>query len=721
MKDRKQWVCWRLDGVRGGKPTKVPVTIGGYGASTVEPSDWYSYADAIEAAHKFDGIGFVFTDNDPFVGIDLDNCLLDGGEIADWAVEILDRFAGSYAEISPSGNGIKIICEGSNPLPAGKRSMIADGAVELYDRGRFFTITADVWDGSTATDKQDAINWLASTRFIIPQPKPLALPSEIVGDGDAMARAEAYLQTMEPSISGSGGHDACYRAACKMVIGFNLTTEQAYSLLASVFNPKCQPPWSEKELWHKVNSANKEAGQRGGLLDSNRMSVLDGVDLSGILSPNVIDTLPSDEDIDDDEQFLAGMVPDDGLLRGIFDYYWDTKLTRSNCIGLAIAVSFCEAIFGRRIKSHTGIRTNDYNIVVAPTVSGKEACKEVMLSLSEAGIAAGNLPPDFQILIPGGLQSGNGLMSEVAAMRCGICVCDEFGEYLESILDTKKGNAHTKKIGTNLLDLYGASSSQYLGDAHSGGRRNTIVQPHFCLLGMSTHDIFDAVTEKAIHGGLLNRMAFWPLQNRPPLHFPDQIDSTVPSELAERIGQWFAWQPGFDGEFPQPVTLDMEPGPKLRWETHAVDIRRRMDTEAGMRSALWGRSAARAMKLAMVHCAARMISVPSSLEDFPVTIEDQDIEWGIKLSNWLTRAACDLIAESVHDSRGGMVARLIMELVERGPVTRRQIARKHRRLSAAEIAAAAESLESSGAICIDRTMSKGASGTEIATYSLPHR
>ena len=110
----------------------------GKAAKINDSSTWGSFQDALEccARHQFEGIGFVFADTDPFVGIDLDECIDDAtGEISSEAAAIVERF-GSYTEISPSGKGLHIIVEGH--LTEGGRKK--DG-IEIYDRGRFFTVT----------------------------------------------------------------------------------------------------------------------------------------------------------------------------------------------------------------------------------------------------------------------------------------------------------------------------------------------------------------------------------------------------------------------------------------------------------------------------------------------------------------------------------------------------------------------------------------------------
>lgn len=70
-----------------------------------------------------------------------------------------------------------------------------------------------------------------------------------------LRRASAYLGAMPAAVSGQGGHNATYAAAVALVHGFGLSQEEAMQLLLSKYNVRCQPPWSERELQHKVRDA----------------------------------------------------------------------------------------------------------------------------------------------------------------------------------------------------------------------------------------------------------------------------------------------------------------------------------------------------------------------------------------------------------------------------------------------------------------------------------
>jgi hypothetical protein len=148
-----QWVCWRAIPKPDGKADKIPVNprTGG-NAMSDNPQTFGEFTATVKYFQnkKADlaGVGFVFTKNDPFAGIDLDNCRdKTTGEITDSAKAILDSFR-TYCEVSPSGTGIKLFLEGKLP---GKGISDHARGIEIYDAGRFFTVTGDWVRGYPST------------------------------------------------------------------------------------------------------------------------------------------------------------------------------------------------------------------------------------------------------------------------------------------------------------------------------------------------------------------------------------------------------------------------------------------------------------------------------------------------------------------------------------------------------------------------------------------
>ncbi len=168
LRQMVQWVVWSFE-VRDGKKTKVPYSpMTGRRAAVNDPDCWVSFEDAIKflgIAKGVDGIGFVFSEADDYCGVDIDGCIV-AGEIKPNAMKIIEQLGG-YTEISPSGKGIKIIVRAK--LGEGRRGK----GIEIYDRGRFFTVTGQkIHDmaGEVIPERQEVIDSLANE--VSPKAKP---------------------------------------------------------------------------------------------------------------------------------------------------------------------------------------------------------------------------------------------------------------------------------------------------------------------------------------------------------------------------------------------------------------------------------------------------------------------------------------------------------------------------------------------------------------------
>ncbi len=168
LKAQKRWAPWVtkwLPKARGGegKWDKRP----GLGRSTAKPNTWLTYDAALAELKrhpgKYAGLGFVTTGQQLFVGIDLDHCVHDG-VIAPWALEII-RQLDSYAEISPSGTGVRIMVLGQVPNDWTNH----ERGIEVYggNTSRFLTFTGAHIPDSPADVRQAQVGVLAAleTRY----------------------------------------------------------------------------------------------------------------------------------------------------------------------------------------------------------------------------------------------------------------------------------------------------------------------------------------------------------------------------------------------------------------------------------------------------------------------------------------------------------------------------------------------------------------------------
>ena len=185
LRELDQWVLWRAE-ARDGKHTKVPYRVreSFVRASSTDPTTWASFEQAIATAHLADGIGFVFTEADPFCGVDLDLELPE----ADRAAIALQL--ASYTEWSVSGQGwhvvIRASLNGRGRHPAG---------IGIFDRGRFFVFTGQHVTGTPGTIEERQVELEAVLAEYLPREEPTREPRPAqpvdLGDRELLERAFA--------------------------------------------------------------------------------------------------------------------------------------------------------------------------------------------------------------------------------------------------------------------------------------------------------------------------------------------------------------------------------------------------------------------------------------------------------------------------------------------------------------------------------------------------
>jgi hypothetical protein len=267
LRERPQWIVWRYEEHQG-RELKVPYAPRtGCRASSTNPETWAAFAEAAEvyAAGNYDGVGYVFTKEDPFAGIDLDDCLGSDGTVAEWARQIVDTF-GTYTEISPSGQGLKLFLRGKKPAfadctkkgfgPAGT------GKVEVFDDKRYFTLTGHVPPGSPSDvqDCQEALDALCR-RLWPPKGDGSASHAaasrdrQIPGtDEDRTSRCLGVMRRMHME-DHNDGSKRLLAAACRCV-EHDLTDAQAVACIRAYAAERPFPTaWSDGDILKRLRSA----------------------------------------------------------------------------------------------------------------------------------------------------------------------------------------------------------------------------------------------------------------------------------------------------------------------------------------------------------------------------------------------------------------------------------------------------------------------------------
>lgn len=170
LRDIPRWICWDyMDYGDGKKARKVPISAGGdYGTNYNDPSAWRSFDAVMREANDRGGlgVGFVFSDEDDIVGVDLDNCYDEQQWTKPWAADVCNVFSGAFCELTPSGMGLHFI--GKSPRIAGRTRIELPGgigAVERYSENRWFTFTGNPICDGDVIDISLPMEWLERQYF----------------------------------------------------------------------------------------------------------------------------------------------------------------------------------------------------------------------------------------------------------------------------------------------------------------------------------------------------------------------------------------------------------------------------------------------------------------------------------------------------------------------------------------------------------------------------
>lgn len=107
-----------------------------------------------------------------------------------------------------------------------------------------------------------------------PQLRVVNAPATYATTDQKTERARRYLAKIPAAVSGDRGHTQTFNAVAHVMIGFDLDPDTTYDLIASDYNPRCDPPWNEKQLRHKIRSvAERCTRERGYLLTDSRRPV----------------------------------------------------------------------------------------------------------------------------------------------------------------------------------------------------------------------------------------------------------------------------------------------------------------------------------------------------------------------------------------------------------------------------------------------------------------
>lgn len=536
MKNYVQWCCWRYEETDTGKPTKVPYSPKAWGkmAAVDDPTTWCSFDEAVAGLSQgYDGIGFVFTEQDPFTGIDLDSPKdhLNAEEkkaIEARQIKVFETFD-SYSERSPSGQGLHIIVRGK--VKAGRKR----DAIEVYSNRRYFTMTGNVFRDAPIVDRQAPLDILWDQMG-----QGAAKVNGFYGDAFRTNDNQYVLDQACRAQNGEkfqallvGNWQQYYQSQSEadfafvdIVAFYTQNREQIEEIfMASALGQrsKANRPDYKEYMINKAFDRMLPPIDIDGVLNQINETLAavhsptpKGLPLpvsseTPVAGPGAVSVVANDDgphSFNDFNLMLWKTQPLGGFLGAIQKFIYDQSPRQVFEISMVGSIALMAGITGRAFNiSKSGL--NHYILALASTGAGKEAIASGVEALMKAVSERVSFANDF--IGPADMASGTGLIRELGSkpIPCCVSIMGEIGLRLKSMSGPNPTAADTG-LKRALLDLYQKSGNDQVvrKSVYAKAIDNTedIKAPAFTLVGESVPSRFyEALDEGMISDGLLPR------------------------------------------------------------------------------------------------------------------------------------------------------------------------------------------------------------------------
>ena len=405
------------------------------------------------------------------------------------------------------------------------------------------------WTGTLRTFPEALLPKITTPSWTPSRYQSIAKDSEYI-----VQRAAAYLHTCDPAVQGQGGHSKLLWAAVSLVHGFLLPDRVAYDLLASHYNPLCDPPWNlqdkgdHADFCRKISEARKLSPQRppGWLLmddlPDDAMSdeelqlfienSIEEANTKAIASATEANVTPIKPHLGPSKDVeLKFLLNPTGLLGEICAWINRSAFRSQPYLTLGCALAFLGTLFGRKIRDEADSRTNLYCMGIAPSSAGKNHAPRMIMNLcAEAGC----------LDLLGGSEFASDVSIETRLQHnpSTLFLCDEIGFLLAAVKNTR--NPFTYKIVSTLMKLYSAANGVYIGREYKDTANRIMVdQPCCSLFGFSTPErFFNALSPEELQDGWLSRCLVFYSGTRPAKRRGVR-DCSIPHALAKKVNDWY--------------------------------------------------------------------------------------------------------------------------------------------------------------------------------------
>lgn len=529
----RQFVLWKYEDIGAQRPTKVPYQISGEMANVTDSRTFCSFDEAIAERFNYSGIGFVFTENDPYTFIDLDDPSGDPTNI-ERQLKIFREFD-SYAERSPSKTGLHIIIKGS--IPQGRRR----SKIEVYSSARYATMTGDVYNNAPIGEYQDKLNLLYE-QMGAGSPQTIQYNGnalETTKDLDIISMAKAAINGEKFDLLYKGHWQDLYQSQ-----------SEADLALINMFAFYTQNETQITRMFRQSPLGARPKAKRNDyinwMIKKSFDQMLPPIDIDGfkIAMERFSNATPSRAPIVDTSTLLLPSISvvqssislPSGLMGEIAQFIYASSPRQVPEIAIAGAIGLMAGICGKAYNiSGTGL--NQYVILIAQTGAGKETMASGIDKLMNS--VKLQVPTSAGFLGPAEIASGQALVKYINSHPCFVSILGEFGIRLQSI-SNPHANGSEKNLLRIMLDLYNKSGhhQSFRPSIYSDKEKNIseTKAPAFTILAESTPETFyNVLNEDMVSAGLLPRFLIIEYKGKVPYLNENAVNVEPSFQLVERF------------------------------------------------------------------------------------------------------------------------------------------------------------------------------------------
>ena len=363
--------------------------------------------------------------------------------------------------------------------------------------------------------------------------------------------------------------------------------------------------------------------------------------------------------LEEPREEISGTLPKElanppGFLGKVYEWILKSSVCPQPLFALSAALVLCGTIFGRKIRSSLGQRTNLFVINVGKTSSGKDYPREAVLSVLDAA-GAGHLWREK-------VTSAAAIESALSAEPNLLLAIDEAGHFFRTAKAKGNGRATIKPA---LLELWSRAEKIWKGDERGQGvgcRREVVVvdSPCVCFLGSSQPEIlFDGVTKEDLQDGWLQRILFFCSDAMTRPEIKESVE--IPPEIVTAVRKWTDTAKEavlrFDEPPPSPLAVPITDDAKAVLSSFANEAYDHTASDSPF-GVLYGKANENAIRVALILAVARHVDDPEN-----AVITAADVTYATELVRFLLLKMEELLKANLAENNAERNNKRLLQIV----------------------------------------------------------